>query len=54
MQRFKSKTFWTGIASIVSGIILAIDGDYPQAAPLILGGLSAIFLRDAITKISVE
>lgn len=46
----KSKTFWTGLASIATGVGLIIAGDGAAGAPLIAQGLIAIFLRQAITN----
>lgn len=48
----KSKTFWTGVASIVSGVGGWASGavESQAAMQLIIGGLSAIFIRDAVRK----
>jgi hypothetical protein len=45
----KSKTFWTGAASGVGGWASGAM-DSQAAMQLIIGGLSAIFLRDAVRK----
>ena len=46
----KSKTFYTGIAAIVAGIILAFLGCWETGVELIVGGLVAIFLRHNMPK----
>ncbi len=47
---YKSKTFWTGIGSIVGGIQAFVTGtpDVNTAIMLVVAGLMAIFLRDGI------
>ncbi len=49
---YKSKTFWTGITSIVGGIQGMITGvpDMNTSVMLIVAGFMAIFLRDGIKK----
>lgn len=47
----KTKTFWTGLASIASGAALCFAHDYAQGVPLIIAGLGMIFIRDAVAKI---
>lgn len=44
----RSKTFYTGIAAIVTGIGLYVSGDETNAIQTILGGLGLIFLRQGI------
>lgn len=46
----KSKTFWTGIGSIVTGVGLIAYGNKPEGLQLIFTGLSAIFLRRAMMQ----
>lgn len=46
----KSKSFWTGVASIVAGIVYIINGDTDQGANMLSIGFTAIFLRNAIEK----
>jgi hypothetical protein len=46
----KSKTFWAGLVSVVSGIGLVVQGEMADGAQLIVTGLLAIFLKDAINK----
>ena len=48
---FKSKSFWTGLAMIVSGVGMCVMGDSLAGAQTIAGGLAAIFVRDAIAKL---
>jgi hypothetical protein len=46
-----SKTFWTGIATIGTGIFSLVSGhDLQTGVMSILGGLGMIFIRDAIAK----
>lgn len=49
---FKSKTFWTGIGSIVGGIQGMVTGvpDTNASVMLIVAGFMAIFLRQGIQK----
>lgn len=49
-QTFKTKTFWAGLISVISGIGLAVQGDIASGAQTALMGLLAICGRDAITK----
>ena len=48
----KSKTFWTGVTSIVGGIQGIFTGvpDINASIMLIVAGFMAIFLRDGIKK----
>ena len=48
-----TKTFWTGIASIASGVALCAAHDYAQGVPLIIAGLGMIFIRDAVAKAAI-
>lgn len=47
---FKTKTFWAGAGSVVSGIGLIVIGNKAEGIQLIFTGLGMIFLRDAIHK----
>lgn len=49
-ELLKSKTFWTGIASILGGIALILTGKEEVGMTLISTGLTGIFLRDGINK----
>jgi hypothetical protein len=46
----KSKTFWTGAGSIITGVGFIIIGNKPEGLQLIFSGLGIIFLRKAINK----
>ena len=46
----KSKTAWTGIASIIGGVALILTDKQESGLALISTGLSAIFIRDGIEK----
>jgi hypothetical protein len=50
MKLIKSKTFWTGVASIATGVAFVVSGDVGTGAQTILGGFTAIFLRSAVKK----
>jgi len=41
----KSKTFWTALATIITGIGFVVNGNYETGSELIAGGLIAIFMR---------
>ena len=45
----KSKTFWTGIIGIVTGIGMVVQGDH-NGVNIILTSLVGIFIRDAVSK----
>lgn len=47
----KSKTFWTGAGSVVTGIGLIIIGNKPEGLQLIFSGLGMIFLRKAVNEV---
>jgi len=47
---FKTKSFWAGVGSIASGIGVIYAGSVPEGIQLIVAGITAIFLRDAIAK----
>lgn len=50
---FRSKTNWTGITSIATGLAGFYSGEFQAAAAvgLIMGGFMAISLKDAISKV---
>ena len=51
VSRLKAtKTLWGGVASILIGIALSIQGNVPVGLQLVSAGLLAIFVRDAIAK----
>ena len=45
----RSKTFWAGLATIVTGVGLILNGDIATGAQTITAGILAVFLRDAIS-----
>lgn len=51
-ELLKSKTFWIGIASIISGISMILGDNGDTGIQLIATGFSAIFLRDGINKVN--
>jgi hypothetical protein len=48
---FKSKSFWTGLAIVITGVGMCLAGQVPEGLQTIAGGLATIFVRDAISKI---
>lgn len=46
----QTKTFWTGLGSVISGAGLIITGAKSDGLQLIFTGLGLIFLRSAIKK----
>ena len=48
---YKTKSFWAGMALILTGIGMVIAGDVPQGIQTIGAGIVTIFIRDAITKV---
>lgn len=47
----RSKSFWTGMAMIVTGVGMIALGTPAEGLQTIAGGLATIFVRDAISKI---
>lgn len=47
----RTKSFWTGLAIIVTGIGMIALGTPVEGLQTIAGGLATIFVRDAICKI---
>lgn len=47
---FKTKTFWAGLASLVTGAGLIFTGDKTNGILLISQGIGQIFLRNALLK----
>lgn len=45
----KTRSFWAGAGSVVTGIGLFIIGNKPEGLQMIFSGLGIIFLRKAIT-----
>jgi len=44
----KTKTFWGGVAGIITGIGLIATGDIPEGVNAVITGVMAIFIRDGI------
>jgi len=44
----RTKTFWAGFASVLVGIGMCVSGEVETGSQTILGGLTAMFIRDAI------
>lgn len=49
-ELLRSKSFWTGVASIATGIGLLVNKNYPEGFQTIIIGLSTIFIREGIRK----
>jgi hypothetical protein len=49
-ELISSKTFWTGLASVASGITMITQGDSTQGIQLVFTGLGLVFLRDSIAS----
>ena len=49
-QLLQTKTFWGGIAAILTGISLTLAGNVPEGVNAIVSGLLAILVRDGIRK----
>jgi len=47
---YTSKTFWTGIGSVVTGAGLIWIGNKAEGLQMIFGGLGMIFLRNALKR----
>lgn len=45
---FKTKTFWTGVGSVLSGVGFIITGSPSEGVTLIFQGFGMIFLRSAV------
>jgi len=53
MNLFFTKTFWSGMALIISGVVASVTtGDYTSGVDKIIAGFGLIFIRDAIQKLN--
>lgn len=48
---FKTKQFWCGLGTVLTGVGFIVSGSIPEGAVLIMNGLNSIMNRDAITKV---
>lgn len=48
---FRTKSFWTGLAIVVTGIGMIALGQPAEGLQTIAGGIATIFVRDAISKV---
>lgn len=53
LSTLKTKTFWTGLASVGAGAYLCYTGQVASGAPMVATGLVAVTGRDALTKLIV-
>jgi len=44
----RSKTFWTGVSSVATGVVLIVNGKTDTGIEMIVGGFAVIFVRNAI------
>jgi hypothetical protein len=51
MSLIRTKTFWGGLAAIVTGVGLILGGELPQGLNAIATGLMAILVRDGVRKL---
>ena len=51
MNIFKTKTFWSGVASVFTGIGLMVAGEIPVGINAVVSGVLAICVRDGIAKL---
>lgn len=49
-ETLRTKSFWGGLAAVITGIGLIVAGDLPTGVQTIAGGILAIFIRDGIAK----
>ena len=50
----KTKTFWGGLAAVMTGVGLIVVGDVPGGINAIAAGLLAVFVRDGIRKVQAD
>lgn len=50
-KTLRTKTFWTGLAMLVSGLGMIATGHPAEGIQTMAGGLVTIFVRDAIAKV---
>jgi hypothetical protein len=50
-ELFKSKSFYTGLASIAAGVGMVVNGDTSNGITTIVVGISTIFIRDSIAGV---
>lgn len=50
VKLIKSKTFWTAIAAIATGVGFIVGGNIDTGIELVAGGLIAIFMRNKLEK----
>ncbi|MCL5269170.1 MAG: hypothetical protein M1457_01105 [bacterium] len=48
----RSRSFWTGLAMMVTGVGMIVAGDVSTGIQTVAGGLVTIFVRDAISKLA--
>jgi hypothetical protein len=48
---FKSKTFWTGAGSVITGVGFIVVGNKAEGLQFIFSGLGMIFLRHAVNRV---
>lgn len=48
---FGTKSFWAGLATIITGVGLALHGDIDTGLQTIATGIATIVIRDAIVDV---
>ncbi len=54
MKLWKTKTFWGGLGTIVTGAGMIALGNKIEGVQTIIVGVLAIFGRDAVSKLKAE
>lgn len=54
LETLKTKTFWAGVVTIVTGIGMYACGDHVDGIQAIITGIITIVGRDAITKLQAQ
>lgn len=50
----RSKSFWTGLAIIITGVGMCVMGQTVEGIQTIAGGVVTVFVRDAISKVDMK
>lgn len=51
---YRQRSTWTGITSLVGGLVLCFTGEWKDGADLIAIGISTIFLREGMKDRHLE
>jgi len=50
LRILQQKSTWAGIAGIATGVVLILNGNVTEGVQTVIGGVSIIFIREAIAK----